>query len=387
MSKMTDNNIKSYAEIIDCYNEDSCFIKNTIVIKYMPNISAALSGNRNYNITSVKLAESNDEENKVKIEELVKRCNNLITREKRISHWQVFYLYKELLQTLTGDELNFNYFRGQSDKNDLLPGALRYSKNSDYIRDFEGLYLRLSYEFPDIINYVSMSESNIAERESNLSVLQHYGLKTALLDITKNPYIAMLFMLRENIDKYRRPTLYLFKINDQEFDSPTLFSEVRKSHTNERIIAQKGAFLNFEKVQKNKLLKAIPYVKIILEFDEVKYQEALYFERGVNLMRKYNLIESNGMGSVEDLNNIKESKDYYEKNINKILELFDSVETTKEDCLEYINNELTQKLKEYYYLKEDMFPDFENRIRYLSNKYINDDIQNIDYKKPKNKKR
>ena len=384
---MTDNSIKSYAEIIDCYNEDSCFIKNTIVIKYIPNISAALSGNRNYNITSVKLVESNDEENKAKIEELVKRCNNLITREKNISHWQVFYLYKELLQTLTGDELNFNYFRGQSDKNDLLPGALRYSKNSDYIRDFEGLYLRLSYEFPDIINYVSMSESNIAERETNLSVLQHYGLKTALLDITKNPYIAMLFMLRENIDEYRSPTLYLFKINDQEFDNPTLFSEVRKSHTNERIIAQKGAFLNFEKVQKNELLKAIPYVKIILEFDEFKYQEALIFENSANIMRKYNLIKNNEIGSGEGLKNIKESKDYYEKNINKILELFDSVETTKEDCLEYINNELAQKLKEYYYLKEDMFPDFENRIRYLSNKYINDDIQDKDYKKPKNKKR
>ena len=384
---MTDNSIKSYAEIIDCYNEDSCFIKNTIVIKYIPNISAALSGNRNYNITSEKLVESNDEENKAKIEELVKRCNNLITREKNISHWQVFYLYKELLQTLTGDELNFNYFRGQSDKNDLLPGALRYSKNSDYIRDFEGLYLRLSYEFPDIINYVSMSESNIAERETNLSVLQHYGLKTALLDITKNPYIAMLFMLRENIDEYRSPTLYLFKINDQEFDNPTLFSEVRKSHTNERIIAQKGAFLNFEKVQKNELLKAIPYVKIILEFDEFKYQEALIFENSANIMRKYNLIKNNEIGSGEGLKNIKESKDYYEKNINKILELFDSVETTKEDCLEYINNELAQKLKEYYYLKEDMFPDFENRIRYLSNKYINDDIQDKDYKKPKNKKR
>ena len=384
---MTDNSIKSYAEIIDCYNEDSCFIKNTIVIKYIPNISAALSGNRNYNITSVKLVESNDEENKAKIEELVKRCNNLITREKNISHWQVFYLYKELLQTLTGDELNFNYFRGQSDKNDLLPGALRYSKNCDYIRDFEGLYLRLSYEFPDIINYVSMSESNIAERETNLSVLQHYGLKTALLDITKNPYIAMLFMLRENIDEYRSPTLYLFKINDQEFDNPTLFSEVRKSHTNERIIAQKGAFLNFEKVQKNELLKAIPYVKIILEFDEFKYQEALIFENSANIMRKYNLIKNNEIGSGEGLKNIKESKDYYEKNINKILELFDSVETTKEDCLEYINNELAQKLKEYYYLKEDMFPDFENRIRYLSNKYINDDIQDKDYKKPKNKKR
>ena len=384
---MTYNNIKSYAEIIDCYNEDSCFIKNTIVIKYIPNISAALSGNRNYNIISVKLVQSNDEENKKKIEELVNRCNNSITREKKISHWQVFYLYKELLQTLTGDELNFNYFRGQSDKNELLPGALRYSKNSDYIRDFEGLYLRLSYEFPDIINYVSMSESNIAERETNLSVLQHYGLKTALLDITKNPYIAMLFMLRENIDEYRSPTLYLFKINDKEFDNPTLFSEVRKSHTNERIIAQKGAFLNFEKVQKNKLLKAIPYVKIILEFDEYKYQEALIFENSANIMRKYNLIKNNEIGSAEDLNTIKESKDYYEKNINKIIELFDSVETTKEDCLEYINNELTQKLKEYYYTKEDMFPDFENKIRYLSNKYVNDDIQDKNYKKRKNNKR
>lgn len=348
---MQTNSKKPYANIIHKYKEEDYFVQNVILLKYMPNHSEAIAGNKSYVVTGLQFLESDDDKNKEKIQNLVDKCNNDIVKNTTCFSWQIFYVLKELLQTLTVGTLKFNYFRGQSNSKAFLPGALRYEETADYINDFESLYRKLSYEYPDIIDYVSINDkSSIVERESNLSVLQHYGLKTALLDITKNPYIAMLFMLKDNIKEYREPTLYLFKINDNESNDVTLFSEVRKTHINERIIAQKGAFLNFEKVLYNKVNNKIPYIKIILHFDTFNYLKLLIHENNNNERLNSKIIDDSNFIQT----NIKFLKD---EDSNKLY------------CLQNINKELETKLKEYYYTKEDMFPDFENRIRYLSNKY------------------
>lgn len=341
----------TYSKIINNYKEEDYFVQSTIILKYMFNYQEAVAGNKSYVITGVELQESNDGRNKEKIRKLVQKYNYEILNTSKEYSWQIFYALKVLLQELTSDMFGFNYFRGQSHNHPLLPGALRYNDGSAYIKDFESIYKKLAYAFPDTINYVSMSEvKNLAERETNLSVLQHYGLKTALLDITKNPFIAMLFMISDSIKEYKEPTLYLFKINDNVSDNLSLFSEVRKSHTNERIIAQKGAFLNFEKILDNKVKFKIPFVKIILRYDAEKY---------LKLLIHRNVEPQETESKLADLE-------------NKLYEQLKSTTTgefSKIYCLKYINKELETKLKEYYYTKEDMFPDFENRIRYLSNKY------------------
>lgn len=351
-SKQIKNN---YAKIIRNYKEEDYFVQSTILLKYMLNHQEAVAGNKSYVITGVELQDSNDVRNKEKIGKIVEKCNNDILNTSKEYSWQIFYALKVLLQDLTSGRLGFNYFRGQSHDHPLLPGALRYKVDSAYIKDFESIYKKLVYAFPDTINYVSMSKiRNLAEREANLSVLQHYGLKTALLDITKNPFIAMLFMLSDSILDYKEPTLYLFKITDNVSDNLSLFSEVRKSHTNERIIAQKGAFLNFEKILDNKVKIKIPFVKIILRYDAEKYLKSL-------IHRNIEFQETDS--KTADLENM-----LYEQ-----LKLSITGDFSKIYCLRYINKELETKLKEYYYTKEDMFPDFENRIRYLSNKYNDDD--------------
>lgn len=366
---------KPYASIIDSYKEEGFFKKSTIEINYIPNISFVKNGGQRYIITGVKLIESDDEVNKEKISKLVNKCNKFIEEDIESSpkliyeHGELdtgtcklFYVYKDLIQGLSGDGLNFNYFRGQSHDYPLLPGALRYKIDSDYIKDFESIYRKLALEFPDTIDYISLNlTSKIIEREPNLSILQHYGLKTALLDITKNPYIAMLFMLNDKVWDLKEPALYFFKIDDSISSRSTLFSEVRKSHTNERIIAQKGAFLNFEKVLDENIKEKIPYVKLVLKFDANMY---MYMRKECKInhydidVKTTRLIDREIDSSEDQLNELF-SLLYFDTNFLK--EMFIS-----------INKDLENKLKEYCYTKEDMFPDFENKIRYLSNKY-NDD--------------
>ena len=238
---------------------------------------------------------------------------------------------------------------------------MRDEVDKSYINNFERIYRKLSYEFPEKINYTEFNGDDcITSRERDLSLLQHYGLKTALLDITRNPYIAMLFMIKENIREYIEPTLYLFNINEQLEKDETLFTEVRKNQTNERILAQKGAFLNYEKtLLKNKNYKKIPYIKIVLRFDDTVYKEVLNKEiDAYTELKKY--IKDQGHRDLEK---------FLENDLTELNKQLDSIEKYKVNALKDILEDLENKLNEYCYTKEEMFPDFENRIRYLSNKY------------------
>lgn len=395
----------TYYEKMEEYKEEDYFSKCTIVINYVYNSFLTRPDKRKYIVTSVELKEIDDDfkdttkepkesdvklttlqrltkkpvdDLKTSLKKLVDRCNVKVSKASKRKSWQIFYVYKELLQSLTGKDLGFNYFRGQSCDKPLLPGIMRLGVDIDYIHDFDSIYKKLSYEFPDKLDYTSIEDSNIVERESNLSLLQHYGLKTALLDITKNPYIAMLFMLKENSNDNEYPTLYLFKIDDYNVNNehPTLFTEVKKSQINERIIAQKGAFLNFEKaILSDTKLTKIPYVKIVLNYDIEEYNRLIDKE-----LKEYNRLIDN---EIETTNKASETAQETFDNIYKW-----ALESEKVDCISsreasksYIINEMEKKLKEIFYNKEDMFPDFENRIRYLSNKYRKDDIQDKNYNK------
>lgn len=380
---MNINEEMPYINILDTYKEEDYFLKTTIEIMYIPNFSYIKNGGSRYLITGVKFKGSNDRNNKSKIIGLAKNCDYFIKKDiesspkldfvirgsKDSKHildtgtCKLFYVYKDLIQGLSGDGLNFNYFRGQSHDYTLLPGALRYKVDSDYIKDFESIYRKLALEFPDTIDYVPLNPiSKIAEREPNLSILQHYGLKTALLDITKNPYIAMLFMLKDKVEDLKEPALYFFKIDDSISSRSTLFSEVRKSHTNERIIAQKGAFLNFEKILENNVKEKIPYVKLVLKFDANTYMSI----RKEGKINNYDIDE-------ETTRLINREIDSYGRQLDELYSLLYFEDKFLGDMFISINKDLENKLKEYCYTKEDMFPDFESRINYLSKRYKESD--------------
>lgn len=168
-------------------------------------------------------------------------------------------------------------------------------------------------------------------------------------------------MLKTNTYKLNKPTLYIFKIDDKITSKPTLFSEVKKSNTNERIIAQKGAFLNFEKVLDENIKEKIPYVKLVLTLDDEKYK---------SMFNEDNIFFKN-FGRVRS--QLIKRKDLRDKNkLTDVNTLLNYQHAYLVDSFINLNKELEVKLNEYYYTMEDMFPDLENRIRYISKKH-NDD--------------
>ena len=164
------------------------------------------------------------------------------------NNWSIFYLLKELITEL---KLNkFNYFRGQRENWDTIPGVFRKKQNRDgydLYSKFEQVYKNIAQEFPEELEYISLDQNKENDiRTNQLAILQHYGLPTSLLDITENPYIAMLFMLSEETPIFD-PQLEAYAI---DVDSETsIVSFVNKYRKNKRIKAQKGAFLNYERLR------------------------------------------------------------------------------------------------------------------------------------------
>lgn len=362
----------SYNDLLDNYKQGNFFDEAVIIIKYTKNILSNDNGERLYKIIGLELNISDSDERKDRLIRFIDICNEAINKNKYPKDWQIFYLYKELFQFFINDKIKYNYFRGQSSKHDPLPVILRSTIQNSYRLNFENLYRKISKEFPDKIKYVELkNDESIEERENQLSLLQHYGLKTSLLDITSNPYIALLFMLSRRFDKYKEPTLFMFKIDENYVGGDYLFTEVRKDKINERIIAQKGAFLNFDKLCFEKKLKKIPLVKIILQFSSEEFLNEIQSERS-----KLEEIVSEVSSSSEeerDAQIIEERSEYL-----KILEMEENeIEESKLICLNFMHDELIKKLREYYYFEEDLFPDFEKRIEYLSNRYQSESTKKV----------
>lgn len=367
MSDMKNNIDGFYNKIYETYKPEDYFDEIEINVNYYKNITG--ESDRKYKILSLSLDKKKSTRDLSKIESFICGCNERLLNKSYSKDWQLFYLYKELLQFFASsnneDKNVYNYFIGQSHSYNLTPNILRKDVEQTYRNEFENIYLKISHEFPEKITYFNLQSCDIEDREYQLSLLQHYGLKTSLLDITSNPYIAMLFMLSSSSDEYQEPTLFLFKINETLHRDKHLFTEVRKSKLNERIVAQKGAFLNFDKIFMNKHfdVEKVYSVKIRLNFLAKEYKE--YLNSEIKRIREIQSIQSenNAEENKKELNN--DQSDYLE-----ILEKEqENIEESKKQCLKAIKNELSQKLREYCYFEEDLFPDFETRIRYLSSKY------------------
>jgi len=259
-----------------------------------------------------------------------------------------------------------NYYRGQSDNYTLNPGILRKRINEEYLNRFEDEYLELSRTYPNQLSYYKPQK--FLERESALSLLQHYGFKTSLLDITSDPYIAMLFMISNSIDSYKEPTLYLFDVDIMNNEKYNLFTKVKKSSFNERISAQHGAFFNFDKLllsgpycqnSKNNKFSRIKTIKLQLCFDD------RIFDKSFN-DKVQSIYKSNDSFSIQQVplfnilrNNYREKQD-----IDKI----------KLETLKKIQYDLLSKLNEFCYYMEDLYPDFEKQLQFLIDKKVDDQI-------------
>lgn len=356
-----------YQKLYDTYSYLDYFQESKITISYHKkqryidknknNLHHNIKDDKKYVIDKLTVDNTglNDEQLADSIENVIQKCNINLHDKKYPDGWQLFYLYKELIQIFTGEKFGFNYFRGESDDYKLAPGILRDNIDDSYRHDFEEEYKRLCMNFPERVEYYSNDRKNRDKREEQLSILQHYELKTSLLDISTNPFISMIFMFSSEVDEYRKPSLYLFKVNDSGDKRDFLFSKVKKNRYNLRINAQKGAFFNFDKAYeaKKKNPEGIPCVKIILDYNESEDMKRLNIE--YNTILKF--IEKYG------------KKDTYVTYLKIIDKQIKNIDKFKADSLREIRVEMLKKLNEYYYSEEDLFPDFFKQIEYVSRRY------------------
>lgn len=190
-----------------------------------------------------------------------------------IQDWNVFYLYKELIQQLVRDRSQgcFNYFRGQFDDWPLVPSLFRDNTKKSFIASYDRIYSDVAKEYPDILSYVAYSKEQAEARAEQLAMLQHYGMRTSLLDITKNPFIALQFMVLgyATTDKWHVNALDMYAIDEERHAEENVFVAVVKNDRNKRIKAQKGAFFDYDYLNdiKETQIRLIPRLKIRIFFD------------------------------------------------------------------------------------------------------------------------
>lgn len=339
------------------------------------------SASARYKVDRIYSSEGGYNEKFKEIRQFISKLNDELTDDdntgfKKGDHkkgWSIFFLIKECIQFLSKPKYGFNYYRGQRDGSWLtIPSAFRDltdDKGNMYFSEFENIYKEVHKKYPEKVTYIELPEMDMSDkcqktilkRGQQLALLQHYDLYTPLLDITANPYIALLFMTNGKIDK---PQLEFYDIH-----TTSLFMEPDKTSDNSRILAQKGAFLNYElllsKVEKNVNL-----------LDKLKEDISFRIPR---LVLKIEYLEK----ETEEYNTPKkelELKDLLSNNaeFTSLFTLDDSpsfsIQKNKLEVYQEVQAHIRRKLYEFNYFEDDLFPDFEDLLKSRMKKFI----QNIE---------
>lgn len=267
------------------------------------------------------------------------------------TRWHLFYLLKELITAC--QKLGYNYFRGQEQNWPTVPSIFRdkIDSNNNYIyQEFERIYKNISREFPEELKYIPLHKDEIEARADQLAILQHYGFPTSLIDITANPFIALMFMCC--FGKIKHPQFKCYKIDVESDLGRTLVSFVNKTNFNKRIKAQRGAFLNYDKLyyladlQRNGLVPKDEFKKI----DMITFQVDFSSSKTV-------ITESSDSNEEEKTT---EQAD---------LDLASNFSKYENDYYKVLRKELVEKLKEYGYYSNNLFPDFGDYISYQASQF------------------
>lgn len=335
--------------------------------------------------------------------ELLNKNNTGFDSTQKNPGWSIFFLIKECIQRISNEKCEFKYYRGQRNgKWDTIPSAFREIMNDDcknYHLEFENIYEDIYIKFPEKIKYIKFPQTGssdeyndlIRERGQQLSLLQHYELYTPLLDITSNPYIALLFMTNGKLEE---PQLELYDISQ----SP-LFMEPIRTQLNNRILAQKGAFLNYEMLlSKNKAgdtliekLKNDTSLKIPRVILKIKYQsEKALGEYLIDKKKRESVKENLSQELTKEIDDFEgdfevDLEYWFQKLKDELDELGISPtisggtnfneenkeKTSQEETIyEAVLKDLRRKLREFNYIADDLFPDFEDYLKSKMKSFI-----------------
>lgn len=336
------------------------------------------------------------------------------------SGWTIFYTLKELISIFDGrrtktenivlnnsnsdlivSRFKYNYFRGYSNnKHDAIPAVFRNrtyhgEKNSDqFYSKFEGLYQKIAREYPEELEYDSSIGSS--KRNDAFSRLQHYEFGTCLLDMSKNPYTALLFMI--DGEDFHTPKFELFEIEEEKHRDNNIVYLPEKFQKNKRLIAQNGAFLHYEKLynlleleedERNNKVQieyepgTIKYVKEKLKELEKKVERINRITVVIEVSKKSDseFFKDNIEGIIKAADNLKYDEELdaneneYISNLEKRFEALKNkvnlVDKTLQGTDQYtlLKNYLKAKLDEYGHSKRSLFPDFQNYVSYENGRY------------------
>lgn len=326
-----------------------------------------------------KSATSNGLFSQVKM--VVAKINQML-KNGDIQDWNIFYLYKELIQQLVKDRSQgyFNYFRGQFDDWPLVPSLFRNNTKKSFITTYDRIYGDIAKEYPDILSYIPYRRERAEARAEQLAMLQHYGMRTSLLDITKNPFIALQFMVLgyAAADHWHVNSFDLYAIDEERHAEENVFVAVVKNDRNKRIKAQKGAFFDYDYLNdiKETQIHLIPRLKVRVAFDVSDVDDRLKDQQGefrqlLGLLRPEEASHSEEQGQTPRKLSSPLLAKQLEGNIKDIDELREKSPDLMKTRLSFLlSRDTSQKLQEYFYLEKNLFPDFDKYIVYLQQKNI-----------------
>ncbi len=271
------------------------------------------------------------------------------------------------VESINNDLINNNsilYFRGQSNKNwKPEPGIFRDN------------YLENEYKmFEEIINLKPEEFRKCENNLERLTLMQHYGLPTRLLDITNNPLVALYFATDTNINEDGKVFVYE-EYQDIDYEKIVILSNFAKYRANsnieelrKNIIKELGYEISFENMIKGINVEKI-MVKAKLDNNRILKQSGAFYIFGNEFEDEY-------------AEYLKESKlfDAKDEREKLIIKYFNKISKNKVKTMNYeeeksiiVSKESKKEIRDFLSLiginESTLFPELEYQAKHIKTKY------------------